>query len=142
DLFPFAIAPGTWEMKTTSLAAAVAEAPYSTNLQAGDHPTTVVAWKVTTGSLPAGLTLGADGTISGTPTAAGSSTFTVTATSNDSDSITRTDSKQFTINVVALTAAASRTLGEVGVRFSSTLIATGGQTPYVWSAPAGLPPGL
>ncbi|TMK69899.1 MAG: hypothetical protein E6G50_10620 [Actinobacteria bacterium] len=141
-LFTFEVWPRSWGIKTTSLPSAVAGAPYTAKLQAGDHPVKVVTWKVTTGSLPAGLTLGADGTISGTPTAAGSSTFTVTATSNDSDSITRTDSKQFTINVVALTAAASRTLGEVGVRFSSTLIATGGQTPYVWSAPAGLPPGL
>ena len=141
-LFTFEVWPRSWGIKTTSLPSAVAGAPYTAKLQAGDHPVKVVTWKVTTGSLPAGLALGADGTISGTPTAAGSSTFTVTATSNDSDSITRTDSKQFTINVVALTAAASRTLGEVGVPFSSTLIATGGQTPYVWSAPAGLPPGL
>jgi len=141
-LFTFEVWPRSWGIKTTSLPSAVAGSPYSVKLQAGDHPVTTVTWKVTTGKLPAGLTLGADGTIGGTPTAAGSSTFTVTATSSDSDSVTRTDSKQFTINVVALTAAASRTLGEVRVPFSSTLIATGGQAPYSWTAPTGLPPGL
>jgi large repetitive protein len=141
-LFTFEVWPRSWGIKTTSLPSAVAGSSYTVKLQAGDHPVTAVNWKVTKGTLPAGLTLGADGTISGTPTAAGSSTFTITATSSDSDSIMRTDSKQFTVNVVALTAAASRTLGEVGVPFSSTLIATGGQTPYAWTAPKGLPPGL
>src|SRR5262249_42893415 len=35
-----------------------------------------------------------------------------------------------------------RTVAEVGVAFRSTLIATGGQTPYRWSSPTGVPPGL
>jgi hypothetical protein len=38
-----------------------------------------VKWSVVSGSLPAGLTLSADGTISGTPTAAGTSSFQVMA---------------------------------------------------------------
>jgi hypothetical protein len=141
-LFTFEVWPRSWGIKTESLPAAIAGSPYSTKLQAGDHPTTSVTWKVTTGSLPAGLTLSTDGTISGTPTAAGASTFTITAESNDSDSIHRTDSKQFTLNVVALAATASRTAAEVGIRFRSTLVATGGQAPYTWSATAGAPPGL
>ena len=37
---------------------------------------------VTVGTLPAGLTLASDGTLSGIPTATGSSTFTVTATNS------------------------------------------------------------
>jgi large repetitive protein len=141
-LFTFEVWPRSWGIKTTSLPSAVAGARYTAKLQAGDHPTTVVTWKVSAGALPTGLSLGDDGTISGTPTAPGSFTFTITATSSDSDSITRTDSKQFTIDVVALNAAASRTVAEVGVAFRSTLIAKGGQTPYAWSSPAGVPPGL
>jgi hypothetical protein len=39
-----------------------------------------VTWSVTSGSLPAGLSLGADGTISGTPTAGGTGSFTARAT--------------------------------------------------------------
>src|SRR5262249_16934593 len=141
-LFTFEVWPRSWGIKTTSLPSAVAGAPYTAKLQAGDHPTTVVTWKVSDGALPTGLSLASDGTIAGTPTAPGSFTFAITATSSDSDSITRSDSKQFTINVVALSAAASRTVAEVGVRFRSPLIATGGQTAYSWSSPAGLPPGL
>lgn len=40
-----------------------------------------VAWKVTDGNLPAGLTLSADGTVSGTPTEGGEFTFTAVAES-------------------------------------------------------------
>lgn len=39
-----------------------------------------VQWAVISGALPAGLTLNADGTISGTPTSAGTSSFSVRAT--------------------------------------------------------------
>jgi hypothetical protein len=101
-----------------------------------------VTWEITSGSLPAGLTLSPPGTISGTPTAVGSSTFTIKATAKEKNfGPTRIDSKQFTINVGNLAARASRTLGEVGVAFRSTLSASGGQAPYSWSAtstPAGL----
>ena len=38
------------------------------------------SWEVTSGALPAGLALSKEGTISGTPTATGSSTFTLKAT--------------------------------------------------------------
>ncbi len=142
DLFEWDIAPRTWGIKTTSLPPAVLGAPYSTKLQAGDRPVTVVTWKVTSGALPAGLTLGNDGTISGTPTAPGSSTFTITATSSDLSSQSRVDSRQFTIDVVSLTATASRQTGEVRVPFTSTLIASGGTGPYTWTASGITPPGL
>ena len=60
--------------------------------------TAPIAWSVTTGSLPAGLILKNDGTITGIPTAQGESTFTVKAT-NDYGS----DSKQFTLTIEAAT---------------------------------------
>jgi hypothetical protein len=50
---------------------------YTLSLSIGD-PTVPVVWTIT-GSLPPGLALAADGTISGTPTTAGSYTFIVTA---------------------------------------------------------------
>src|SRR5919204_5040207 len=142
DLFTFEVAPRTWGIKTTSLPPAAVGALYSTKLAAGDHPTTSVKWEVTSGALPAGLTLASDGTISGTPAAAGSSTFTITATSTASDGVTRVDSKQFTLSVVSLTATASRTVAEVGLPFRSALVASGGQAPYTWSLSGLAPPGL
>ena len=142
-LFTFEVWDRSWAIKTTSLPSAVAGSPYSVTLQAGDHPTTVVTWTVTAGSLPAGLTLEPKtGTISGTPTTAGTSTFTITATSSDIQSVTRVDSREFTLNVVALAASASRTSAEVGLAFRSTLLATGGRAPYTWSATGGTPAGL
>lgn len=65
---------------------------YNQQLAAENTPT---QWSVTNGTLPDGLTLNSDGTITGTPSAVGSSTFTVTATNNDSGS----DSKEFTLTI-------------------------------------------
>jgi len=63
---------------TTSLPGGSVGVTYSQTLAAtGDTP---ITWSVTTGSLPAGLTLAAaTGVVSGTPTAEGTSTFTVKA---------------------------------------------------------------
>ena len=141
-LFSFGVYNRTWGIKTSSLPSAVAGSPYSAKLEAGDRPVTTVSWQVTSGTLPAGLTLATNGTIAGTPTSVGASTFTVTATSSDINSVTRTDTKQFTLNVIALTATASRRAAEVGIPFRSTLAASGGKSPYAWSAAGGVPPGL
>jgi hypothetical protein len=51
------------------------------------------------------------------------------------------DSKEFTLNVIALAAKLSRPAAEVGVPFRSTLVASGGQAPYRWSV-TGVPAGL
>lgn len=65
---------------TTTLPGGSIGTAYSATLAASGG-TTPYTWAVTTGSLPAGLALNSTtGVISGTPTAAGSSTFTVTCT--------------------------------------------------------------
>jgi sugar lactone lactonase YvrE len=68
----------TFAVQTASLPSAAVGVRYSTTLQAvaGTAPYT---WSVSAGALPAGLTLSAAGVISGTPTAATTATFTVTA---------------------------------------------------------------
>ena len=71
--------------------------PYSASL--GADGTTPITWSITTGSLPAGLSLNGN-TISGTPTTAGASTFTVTATNTvGSDNRVATDSKELSITI-------------------------------------------
>ena len=80
---------------TSPLPSALTGAAYSRTLVAAG--TTPITWAVTGGTLPAGLSLGSsNGTIGGTPTAAGIFTFTVRAT-NASGS----NSKQFSLTVTA-----------------------------------------
>ena len=78
---------------TASLHNGEVDKNYSQDLTAtGDTP---ITWNLASGSsLPARLSLSADGTISGKPTTDGTFTFTVTAT-NDSGS----DSKDFTLKI-------------------------------------------
>ena len=66
-------------------------------------------WTITSGSLPAGLTLASTGAISGMPTASGTSTFT--ASVSDSGSPVQTVAAPLTISVAPapITITASRT---------------------------------
>ena len=77
---------------TTPLPDGTVGTVYNQQLAAENTPT---QWSVTNGTLPDGLTLNSAGTITGTPSAVGSSTFTVTATNNGSGS----DSKEFTLTI-------------------------------------------
>ena len=80
------------KITTESLNDGEVDKNYSLALASDNNPTN---WSITSGSLPGGLTLNkSTGEISGTPTSAGASTFTVTAT-NDSGS----DSKQFSLTI-------------------------------------------
>jgi hypothetical protein len=140
-LFTFDVWARRFTIATESLVPAALGSPYSATLTTSGIPSNTT-WEVTSGSLPAGLTLAKEGVISGTPTAVGSSTFTVQATGNAKDfSGTRIDSRQYALNVTALAAKLSQATAEVGVAFHSTLVASGGQAPYTWSA-TGVPPGL
>jgi large repetitive protein len=141
-LFTFDVWARRWAITTASLESAVLGSPYSATL-AGAGPDSDVTWELTQGALPAGLTLAPNGTISGTPTAGGSSTFTVEATAKEKNfGPTRVDSKQFALNVLApLAARVSRTTAEVKTHFRATLVPSGGQGPYTWAA-TGVPAGL
>ncbi len=93
------------------------------------------------GTLPAGLGLDPNsGTLSGTPTAVGTSNFTIQV----ADSTGKTGSKPFTltINAVPLTITTDTLFsGTTGLPYSQTLLASGGVPPYKWSAgqlPAGI----
>jgi len=123
---------------TASLPDGTVTVAYSQSLAAsgGDGSYT---WSITNGSLPDGLSLAADGTISGTPSAASSSTFTVTVT----DATGRSASAELSLRVSDPLAVSTATLpaGTVGVAYEQTLAATGGATPLVWSVAEGVLPG-
>lgn len=103
---------------------------------------TPYSWLLTSGTLPPGLTLNPNtGEITGTPTTAGSSIFTVQVT----DAQSRTSTAQFTVAIAAAVAITTPTLpaSTVGAAYSQMVTATGGTSPRVWSIASGaLPAGL
>lgn len=128
---------------SSSLPAGVVNSSYSATLQATGG-VTPYSWSITTGSLPAGLTLNAGtGVISGTPTGSGS-TFTATVTDAETPTA-QTANKQFTITVNPQLTVTTSSLpaATVGTAYNQTLAATGGITPYTWAVTTGsLPAGL
>ena len=137
--FTFTVAVGL-SITTSSLPGGYTTFPYSATVAAtGGTPS--YSWTAT--GLPNGLSINSStGVISGTPTATGTSTVTVTAT--DSSSPTHlTASRQFTVTIAAglVITTASLPSRPAGSPYSATLAATGGTTPYTWSA-TGLPTGF
>ena len=80
ELVPITVAPTTLAILTAALPAGTIHAVYHAALTATGG-TGVTTWTLTpaSGALPAGLTLGANGAISGTPTALGAFSITVQA---------------------------------------------------------------
>lgn len=118
--------------------------PYMTSLTAagGTGPYT---WTVAAGSLPAGLTLSPAGTITGTPTTQGTSSFTAQAT--DATGATAAGSFDITVGTAApgavMLTVTSLPNGTVMVPYNATLGVSGGSAPYTCTIVAGtLPAGL
>ncbi|MGA9304034.1 MAG: Ig domain-containing protein, partial [Candidatus Sulfotelmatobacter sp.] len=128
---------------TTSLLAGISGTPYGPVTLAASGGSQPYVWSITTGTLPAGVTI-TNGVIAGTPTSAGKSSFTVKVTDSSSPplaatqalsiSITSSGSTTVTINTTTLPA------GNTGTAYSSTLAASGGTKPYSWSITSGALP--
>jgi subtilisin family serine protease len=133
--------PTPASITTTSLEAGTRNVFYSTTLTAaggtGSH-----TWSLASeSSLPAGLGLAANGTISGTPTTAQTSAFTVRVT--DANALSST--AQLSLTIAAPVQVTTTTLagGTTGTAYSATLAAAGGTGSYTWSLASGsLPAGL
>lgn len=125
---------------TASLPAGTQGTVYTTTLAAtgGTVPYTWTA----SGSVPPGLTFSAAGVLSGTPTTAG--TFTFTAIVKDATQVSQ--NRTYTVSITQPVTTPSITTSSLpsatqGVAYTATLTATGGTAPYQWSA-SGLPSGL
>jgi hypothetical protein len=98
-------------------------------------------FSVTRGSLPAGLTLDPDGTLSGTAPTNESSSFVVQATDSSSPAMTGTQRYTLTFGVVFATLHVPS--ANVNSSYSDQLVVKGGTAPYSFSVTSGsLPPGL
>jgi sugar lactone lactonase YvrE len=104
------------------------------------------SYAVTAGSLPAGMTLSSAGVLSGTPTAAGTFNFTVTATDSSTGTGPYTGSRAYALTVSAPTITVSPTTmpsATVAASYSQSISAAGGTGPYTFAVSAGsLPAGL
>jgi len=132
---PLTITPTTLPNGTQSTA-------YSQTLttSAGTVP---YSYRITSGSLPAGLSLDiSSGVISGTPTAGGTYNFSIGV--QDRYSATGSQAYSLTVSAPSITLSPGfLSNGTVGVTYNSSFSASGGTAPYSYSITSGsLPTGL
>ena len=114
-------------IKTTSLKTGYVGVPYSAQLDAVVAEGTTVSWSLMQGSsLPAGLTLNGNGTISGTPTPAGQSSVTIkVAILGSLGEEKASNMKQLPINILAGTSDISITSGSGTYTYGDTITISG-----------------
>lgn len=103
-----------------------------------------INWSVTTGNLPPGLTLSSSGVLSGTPTSAGTYTFSVQAT----NSVGVAGPQTYSLTITALSVGSAPAISSTSPLpqavqsspYTYNFTATG-TTPITWTA-TGLPAGL
>ncbi|MCU1392489.1 MAG: autotransporter protein [Ilumatobacteraceae bacterium] len=144
-------AVGAMASRSLSLTIAPALAITTATLPAGQagasYPSTAVqssggtaAYQWSASGLPVGLSMDTTGSLSGTPTTAGTYTVVVQVT----DAMSATASATYTLTVGAALAVGTTALpnGDVRTPYPATALTTsGGTAPYTWSA-VGLPAGL
>ena len=131
---PLVVSPASLPVGTTGVA-------YNQTVTASGG-TAPYGFTVISGSLPTGLAMSGGGVISGTPSAAGSYSFTVQAT----DATPNTGTRNYTIDIgsnILAVSPASLPNGTNGTPYSQTVSASGGTGPYTFAVSAGaLPAGL
>jgi hypothetical protein len=133
---------GTFAITTTALPSGTVADPYSTTL-ATENAAGEVRFQVTTGTLPAGLTLApTTGVISGTPSASGTFPITVIAF----DVLERTATRDLTLTILPRLVITTTSLanGTVGVVYNATVVTQGaaGTPSFTLLSAGSLPPGL
>jgi len=137
--FSVTIAAPTITLTPAALPGGSVATAYNTALTAtgGTGP---YSFAVTSGALPAGVTLATNGTLAGTPSAGGS--FSVTVTATDAGGFTGT--RAYTLAIAAPTLAIAPTTlpaGRVGTAYAQNVTASGGTAPYRFAVTAGALPG-
>ena len=100
------------------------------------------SFALTSGALPAGMTLGSGGALTGTATQVGSFSFTVTVT----DNFSQVGSSAYTLVVGAptltMTPAAGVLTAPYGVAYSQVFTASGSPGPFTYALTGALPTGV
>jgi len=143
--FAFSLARGTAAVTLTCNlpAGAQVNVAYAGSCTASGG-TTPYVYSISVGALPGGLSLNTtSGAITGTPNAAGSTSFTVKATDSAATPGTATQAiSNFVVAPVTLTLACSLPAGaREGVAYSGSCTASGGTTAYTYSISVGALPG-
>lgn len=127
---------------TSELPAGIVGTPYETGLEAsgGSPPLT---WNLSQGVLPSGIELTQDGILTGMPSTAETTEFTVTLEDDTGEKFARNFSLQiYAQGPVHITTTSIKAVKE-GAPYSFQLAAAGGASPYAWQILAGsLPAGL
>jgi len=134
----------TITLSPATLPSGVMSTAYASQTITASGGTAPYSFSITSGSLPTGLSLNTlAGTLSGTPAAAGTYNFTVTAT----DANNATGARAYSVTISAPTIVISPTTlpsGALNMAYASqTITASGGAAPYSFSISTGtVPTGL
>ena len=140
--YSIAISCPTITLSPTTLPGGTVGASYGQAITASGG-TSPYTFAVTAGALPGGLTLSSGGTLSGTPTVAGTFNFTVTATDNRGCAGARSYSVVIDPASCPTITVSPATLpsGTVGDAYGQTITASGGASPYAFAVTTGALPG-
>jgi large repetitive protein len=136
------VLPGALKLTLATLPAATVGVPYTATVgvSGGVAPYTCLQ---TGGTLPAGLNLSANCVVSGTPTAAGTSTFNVQASDSSSPTETVTGPESITVSPAGSLTITGPPAATVGTPYTGSIGVSGGTTPYTCVLTAGtMPAGL
>lgn len=134
----------TLTLSPTSLPNGTVGTAYTSTTITTSGGTSPYTYAISSGALPAGLTLSSGGVLSGTPTTAATYSFTVKATDSTGNHIgTRAYSVTIAAGVTITLSPTTLANGTVGTAYSQTITASGGTSPYIFSKTSGtLPTGL
>jgi uncharacterized protein YhjY with autotransporter beta-barrel domain len=136
----------TLALSPSTLSKATAESSYSQTLAASGG-TAPYTYALTSGALPAGISLNTStGSLSGTPSSAGTFNFTVRATDSSTGPaapFSISQSYTLTVNAPNITVTpATLPSAQQATSYSQQLSASGGNGSYAFSVSGGLPAGL
>jgi len=152
--FTLVVEPNPVRMEVRALPEGSVGAPYHQELEAAGGLGPTFAWSVAQGTLPGGLTLagtGRTGTLSGTPAAAGTFSFSLRISDDGQPGVR--EERPFTVSIAPSPGTGSAPPlvvttdrlpeGSLGRPYAAQLTAAGGRVPYRWSVVSGrLPSGV